>query len=223
MDWPDGQGGELELIVGLLLLEGHWECVALRIAAPEGAAPRALRTADLRSLGMTGIVAAAYDKLRDELSEAATQELAARRSTPSPGIEYRKRLLEQRRQQEALRAAGPKRAGRPRLSVDQLTEVAEVYAQAYAEQRPPRQAVADYFAISPTAAASRIAAARKAGLLGLSGRGRAGAGRLIHGSEADVLERLMQIKEFMAQRDAEAAPQQPAGGREAGPGAGESS
>ena len=149
----------------------------LRIASPEGAAPRVLQTADLRRLGMTGIVEAAYDKLRDELSEAAAQELATRRPAPSSQSEYRQQLLEQRRRQEALRAAGPKRAGRPRLSVDQLEEVAEVYAQAFAEQRPPRKAVAAYFKISPTAAASRIARARQAGLLGLSGRGRAGAGR----------------------------------------------
>jgi hypothetical protein len=101
-----------------------------------------------------------------------------------------------------------------------LEEVAEVYAQAYAEQRPPRKAVAAYFKISPTAAASRIARARQAGLLGLSGRGKAGAGRLIHGSDADVLERLIAIKEFMAQRDAESAPpDEPS----AGPGEGEGS
>ena len=101
--------------------------------------------------------------------------------------------------------------------------MAEVYAQAFAEHRPPRKAVAAYFKISPTAAASRIARARQAGLLGLSGRGRAGAGRLIHGSEADVLQRLIHIKEFMAQRNAEGAPDQPAGGPEAGPGEGEGS
>jgi hypothetical protein len=114
----------------------------------------------------------------------------------------------------------PKRAGRPLLSIDHLEEVAEVYAQAYAEQRPPRKAVAAYFKISPTAAASRIARARQAGLLGLSGRGKAGAGRLIHGSDADVLQRLIRIKEFMAQRDADdASPGKPDGG----PGEGEGS
>jgi len=223
LGWPDERGGELELIVELLLLEGRWECVALRIGYPEGAAPRALRTADLRSLGMTGIVEAAYEQLRDELAEAAAEELARRRPAPSSRLEYRQQLLEQRRQQEALRAAGPKRAGRPRLSVEQLQEVAEVYAQAYAEHRPPRKAVAAYLKISPTAAASRIARARQAGLLGLSGRGRAGAGPLIHGSDADVLERLIHIKEFMAQRDAEGALEQPAAGPEAGLGEGEGS
>lgn len=223
LDWPDGQGGELELIVELLLLEGRWECVALRIGYPEGVAPRALQTADLRSLGMTGIVEAAYEQLRDELAVAAAKELATGRPAPSSQSEYRQQLLEQRRQQEALRATGPKRAGRQRLSVAQLQEVAEVYAQAYAEHRPPRQAVAAYFKISPTAAASRIARARQAGLLGLSGRGKAGAGALIHGSEADVLQRLIHIKEFMAQRDAEGAPEQPTGGPEAGPGEGEGS
>jgi hypothetical protein len=223
LGWPDGQGGELELIVELLLLEGRWECVALRIGSPVGAAPRALQTADLRRLGMTGIVEAAYEQLRDELSEAAAKELATRRPAPSSRLEYRQQLLEQRRHQEALRAAGPKRAGRPRLSVEQLEEVAEVYAQAFAEHRPPRKAVAAYFKISPTAAASRIARARQAGLLGLSGRGRAGAGALIHGSDADVLQRLIHIKEVMAQRDAEGAPEQPAGGSEAAPGEGEGS
>ena len=52
LSWPDQQGGKLELIVELLLLEGRWECVALRIGFPEGVAPRALQTADLRCLGM---------------------------------------------------------------------------------------------------------------------------------------------------------------------------
>ena len=223
LGWPDGQGGELELVVDLLLLEGRWECVALRIGFPEGAALRGLQTVDLRRLGMTGIVAAAYEQLRDELAEAAAEELARRRPAPSSQSEQRQQLLEQRRRQEALRAAGPKRAGRPRLSVAQLEKVAEVYAQAFAEQRPPRKAVAAYFKISPTAAASRIARARQAGLLGLSGRGKAGAGALIHGSEADVLERLIHIKEFMAERDAEGAPEQPSVGPEAGPGEGEGS
>jgi len=56
--------------------------------------------------------------------------------------------------------------------------------------------------------------------LGLSGRGKAGAGRLIHGSDADVLQRLIRIKEFMAQRDADdASPGKPDGG----PGEGEGS
>jgi hypothetical protein len=154
---------------------------------------------------MRGILAAAHKELVKELSEVANSELASVLPTPSSQTEYRRRLLEQRRREEALVAAGPKRAGRARLSVKQLEEVAEVYAQAYAEHRPPRQAVAAYFAISPAAAASRIARARQAGLLGLSGQGRAASGPLIHGSSADVLERLIHIKETMAQRNTESA------------------
>ena len=107
---------------------------------------------------MPAIVAAAYQRLRNELDEAAAEDLARARPAPGSQAEYRKQLLEQRRRQEALRGEGPKRAGRPRLSIEHLEEVAEVYAQAYAEQRPPRKAVAAYFGISPTAAASRIAA-----------------------------------------------------------------
>jgi hypothetical protein len=220
LPWPDGQGGEFALTVELVLLEGRWECVELRVGFAEGVRPRGLQTADLRALGMPAIAAAAYQQCRDELDEAAAKELATRRPAPSSRLEYRKQLLAQRRRQEALRGEGPRRAGRPRLSMAHLEEVAEVYAQAYAEQRPPRKAVAAYFKISPTAAASRIARARQAGLLGLSGRGKAGAGRLIHGSDADVLERLIAIKEFMAQRDAESAPpDEPS----AGPGEGEGS
>ena len=220
LSWPDGQGGELALTVELVLLEGRWECVGLQVGFAQGVRPHGLQTADLRALGMPAIVAAAYQRLRKELDEAAAEDLARARPAPGSQLEYRKRLLEQRRRQEALSGKGPKRAGRPRLSVEHLEEVAEVYAQAYAEQRPPRKAVAAYFKISPTAAASRIARARQAGLLGLSGRGKAGAGRLIHGSDADVLQRLIRIKEFMAQRDLESAPP---GKPDGGPGEGEGS
>jgi len=222
--WPDSRGGELELTVELVLLEGRWEPVGLHVGFAAGVAPRALQTADLRGLGMTGILEAAHERLLKQLAEAAASELATVLSAPSSQTEYRKRLLEQRRREEALLAAGSKRAGRPRLRLKHLEEVAEVYAQAYAEHRPPRQAVAAYFKISPTAAASRIARARKAGLLGLSGRGRAASGPLIHGSSADVLERLIAIKEFMAQRDAKSAAEEQFGeGSATGRGQGEGS
>lgn len=222
--WPNGRDGELELSVEFVLLEGRWEPVGLHVGFPAGVAPRALQTADLRGLGMRGIAAAAYRQLREELAKAAASELAVATTAPSSQTEYRKRLLEQRRREEALLAAGPKRAGRRRLDLTHLEEVAEVYAQAHAEHRAPRQAVAAYFAISPTAAASRIARARQAGLLGLSGRGRAASGPLIHGSGADVLERLIAIKEFMAQRDSEGAADEQSGeGPAAGPGEGERS
>ena len=174
LGWPDGRGGEFDLSVELALIEARWVCVGLRLGYPAGVTPPGLRTADLRGLSMPAIVAVAYEQFRDELDQAAAEELAARRPAPGSRLEYRQQLLAERRRQEALRAKGPRRAGRPPLSVAHLQEVAEVYAQAYAEQRPPRKAVAAYFAISPTAAASRIARARQAGLLGLSGRGRAG-------------------------------------------------
>jgi hypothetical protein len=222
--WPDSRGGELELIVEFALLEDRWEPVGLHVGFPDGVTPRALQTADLRGLGMRGIAATAYRQLHDELTEAAASELAVASAAPSSQTEYRQRLLEQRRREEALLAAGPKRAGRARLSLDHLEEVAEVYAAAYGEHRPPRQAVAAYFGISPTAAASRIARARQAGLLGLSGRGRAASGALIHGSGADVLERLIRIKETMAQRDTESAAEEQSGeGPASGSGGGEGS
>ena len=216
--WPDAQGGEFALTVELVLLESRWECVGLHVGFAEGERPRGLRTADLRALGMPAIVEAAYKQLRNELDQAAAEELATARPAPDSRLQNRKRLLEQRRRQEALRGEGPKRAGRPRLSVEHLEQVAEVYAQAHAEQRPPRKAVAAYFKISPTSAASRIARARQAGLLGLSGRGKAASGPLIHGSSADVLERLIAIKEFMAQHDAESGA---AGEPQAGSGEGD--
>ena len=174
---------------------------------------------------MRGIAAAAYRQLREELAKAAAERACRCDYGAELATEDRKRLLEQRRREEALLAAGPKRAGRRRLDLTHLEEVAEVYAQAHAEHRAPRQAVAAYFAISPTAAASRIARARQAGSsLGLSGRGRAASGPLIHGSGADVLERLIAIKEFMAQRDSEGAADEQSGeGPAAGPGEGERS
>ena len=65
-------------------------------------------------------LAVAYEQFRDELDQAAAEELAARRPAPGSRLEYRQQLLAERRRQEALRADGPRRAGRPRLSVAHL-------------------------------------------------------------------------------------------------------
>jgi hypothetical protein len=157
----------------------------------------------LRRLRLPEIGKRAYQQLHEELAAALAAERAKAHPAPTTRLEYREQLLEQRRAQEAERAQGPKRAGRPRLDLDQLKEVAAIHAAAYAARRPPRQAVAEALKISPTAAASRIARCRAVGLLCPSQRGKPAVGPLLHGSDADVLESLVRIEKFMAQRNAQ--------------------
>ena len=69
--------------------------------------------------------------------------------------------------------------GRPvQWTPGRLAEVAQVYKAAWAEGRPPRKAVAEYFVLTLPAAAKLVSRARKAGLLGKTTRGRGGVGTL---------------------------------------------
>ena len=115
-------------------------------------------------------------------------------------------LLERRRADEALRAAQPRKAGRPPLPDGELQQVARIYFDAFHDHRPPRQAVAEALGLSPSAAAKRIARCRAAGYLGPAEQGKATIGIGGRGSAAS-LESQIAIDEERERRRREDAGQ----------------
>jgi hypothetical protein len=101
--------------------------------------------------------------------EEAFATASTSKAEPAEGIRY-EQLLEQ-----AIRSLGEPRpgVGRPRLlGPEELARVAEVYLAAWGRGEPPTKAVAGQFGISTSAAAKRVAAARRAGLLAPTSSGR---------------------------------------------------
>ncbi len=199
ISWPDEQAGPYRVKVGWRLLGERWECIELTVRIAEEGEPRPLHTVDLRGLRLPQIVSKAAVVLHEELAARREQLRASQR--PTSRSEFRKMTLERRRADEALRAAEPRKPGRPPVSDGELVQVARVYAKAYIEHRPPRQAVAEAFGLSPSAAAKRIARCREAGLMGPAEPGKAGIGGLLMGrGDADTLARQIARDEAMERR-----------------------
>lgn len=199
--WPDEQTGPYLISVGWRLLGERWECVAFSVTLAEEDELRPLHTVDLRRLRLPQIVARAAVALRDELEEEAKQLRATTQGRPSSRVEYRQMLLERRRADEALRAAEPRKAGRPPVSDSELHRVSLIYAEAFRNHKPPRQAVAEALRLSPSAAAKRIARCRAAGFLGPAEQGKAGIGGALMGHrDAASLASQIAIDEVREQR-----------------------
>jgi hypothetical protein len=180
LGWPNEQAGPYLLTVGWRRMGERWECVSLTVTLAKEAQLRALQTLDLRGLRLPAITARAAVKLRRELAAEAKQ-LRVTQERPSTRSEYRTMLLQRRRADEALRAAEPRKAGRPALSDSELQRVSRIYAAAYWDHRPPTRAVAEALGLGYSAAAKRVAQCRLAGFLGEAERGKAGLGGVLMG------------------------------------------
>ena len=134
---------------------------------------------------LPAIVAKAAVVLREELAEERTQ-VRASQARPTSRPEFRRMTLERRRADEALRAAQPRKPGRPLVPEVELQRVARIYFDAYRDHRPPRQAVAEALGLSPSAAAKRIARSRAAGFLGPAEQGKATVGLMGRGDAASL-------------------------------------
>lgn len=186
--------------VGWRLLGGRWECVALSVRIAKEGELRPLHTVDLRRLRLPAIVARAAVVLHEELA-VDRRQLHAAKKKPTTQAERRDVLLEYQKADEALHAAEPRKPGRPPVSVGELTRVAQVYARAYRNHLPPRQAVAQAFGLSPSAATKRIARCREAGFLGPAEPGKAGIGGMLMGrGDSGTHASLAAAEEKMAQR-----------------------
>jgi hypothetical protein len=139
-------------------------------------------------------------QMHDELAAEAKQ-LRATQEQPSTRTEYRKMLLDRRRADEALRAAEPRKVGRPPVSDSELHRVARIYVEAYRNHTPPAKAVAQALGLSPSAAAKRVARCRAAGFLGPAEQGKASVGGvLMRRGDAASLASQIAIDEVREQR-----------------------
>lgn len=197
--WPDADSGPYLVRVGWRLLGERWECVELSCSYVDEARP--LHTKDMRALRLPAILRQAAGELRRELA-GQREELRATMQPTSSRAEYRKQLAAQRRADEALQAAAPRR-GRPATPLAELQQVATIYERAFRAHRPPTMAVAETLQISHSAAAKRVAVCRQRGLLGEAEQGKAGVGLLMGRGDAASLARQIARDEFMAQRRAE--------------------
>ena len=196
--WPDEGAGPYLVTVGWRLTQERWECVSVATTIVPEAGIRPLHATDLRALRLPAIVARAAVKLRAELDEAQ-KELRASYKTPASRREQREWRLETLQAQEALRAAQPRRAGRPPVPSAELQLVARLYAEAYRDHRPPVKAVAEKLGIGYSAAAKRVAACRRVGYLGEAEKGKAGVG-MVMGTTSATMESLLAIDGAMTQR-----------------------
>ena len=192
--WPDKDAGPYLVSVGWRLLGERWECVELALTIAEEGELRPLHTVDLRALRLPPIVAKAAVVLREELAQEREQ-VRASQTRPTSRAEYRGMLLERRQADEALRAAQPRKPGRPPVPDSELQRVARIYFDAYHDHRPPRQAVAEALGLSPSAAAKRIARSRAAGFLGPAEQGKATIGITGRGDVASLEDQIAIDKE----------------------------
>lgn len=120
----------------------------------------------LRSLPMGGIL----DALREQMRLMLTQE----RDQSGWPEEWRRSFAQWQQETAADRDAFESgRRGRD-LGDDHYREVAEVYARAVQDGRPPTAAVADHFTVQKSSAAKKVARARERGFLPKTSRGRVG-------------------------------------------------
>ena len=116
----------------------------------------------------------AFEKLRETLEAELARALAA---PPRPGdgqLDYRKRLLAVHHAEEALAAAGPRKAGRPPIPRSELERIAVVYSDAFHRHEAPVVAVAAFLGCGRSTAAKRIALCRERGVLAATEPGKAG-------------------------------------------------
>jgi hypothetical protein len=167
--WPHPRIGPWLITMTWTGIEGREEPVGLvirsyresgqewpRVLPTLDQAPAVLTTTTLRELPFATIVA----DLRRERRGAhvgLVDHLAAQPEYQSEADQASLRRL---------RSAGMRRPAA------QLAEVARVYSQAWHDGLHPTQAVADYFTITPSAAAKRVSRARQAGYLPTTTRGK---------------------------------------------------
>ena len=89
------------------------------------------------------------------------------------------------------------------MPLQELERVARIYADAFYSHQPPTKAVAGQLGITYSAAAKRIAACRRLGVLGEAEKGKAGVGALIVRGDAASLASQILIDKTMVERHGE--------------------
>jgi hypothetical protein len=151
--WPR-KSGPFEVTLRFEWVEGRWECVSVHLDAIDAAdrKPATITSSLLRKL-----------PLRRFIGQLVTFKAAL--TTEEDGITYRF--------ERDYTAIGPKGGRPPTHGLDHFVEVAQVYREAYGENRTPTRAVAKHFRVTPSAAAKWVARCRELGLLPKTSRGKA--------------------------------------------------
>lgn len=196
--WPDPAEGPWYIGLTWAEVAGRIECVGAdvwhgaqpvwhtvqrdRLAlSPIGVGPTPLLASDVRSLPLASIIGQERSRLAEKwkgIREAREHMRSIEMRRPTADESEAADALHRRYLDlldSAVKAIGQPKAGvgRPReLGPEQLAEVAAVYLEAWERGASPTKAVAEYFHISATAAAKRVAKCREAGLIEKTAKGR---------------------------------------------------
>jgi hypothetical protein len=157
--------GPWVIVVSLAEVRGRLECVGLDVQTSRPLKPTPLTASAYRALPLGEIVKAAKRKL-------------LRDAGPLGGDVGLEKLKE--KAQRELGRRDKSLGGAPGRPPEHFAEVADEYAKAWREGRPPVQAVAAWGGVSRSAAAKWVYRARQLGLLAPTTKGRP-SGRIVHG------------------------------------------
>lgn len=157
---------------------------------PLGEGPQALLASEVRAIPLASILQQARAEIRQDLQASLVAHEHFRQLGETPlsdsyadGLQYEQLLA------QAIRSLGEPRPGVGRkrmLGPEELAKVADVYLSAWRRGEPPTVAVAKEFGISSSAAAKRVAQARRAGLLAPTSSGRpSGAPQTVEGEAGE--------------------------------------
>jgi hypothetical protein len=155
--------GPWVIVVSLAEVRGRLECVGLDVQASRPLKPTPLTASAYRALPLGEIVKAAKQKL---LRDAGPQ-----------GGDVELEKLKEKAERE-LRRRDTSLGGAPGRPPEHFAEVANVYAKAWREGRPPVQAVEMWGGVSRSAAAKWVYRARQLGLLAPTTKGKP-SGRIV--------------------------------------------
>lgn len=162
-NWPDRETGPWRMRLDWLEVGGRLECVGLTLEAADHESPTPLTTTVLRSIPLPQLVRDGSVGRRRLLAGFAGKEGQVTETDWVPPFSNRR--------EAHLSARGPGR--KVEITEDFLKEVAEVYNEAFRARHAPTAAVAQAFFKSHSAASKWVAAARAAGLLAPTSKGRA--------------------------------------------------
>lgn len=194
--WPDEETGPWRVRLVWQVISRRWECVSFAVDTLPDLPAAPLRAAKLKADFPLGAI---MERSRPQVQAGRERRIAAGDqeacALPRPyymqisdkpitdaeiaeGLAVAAKAREQRQairdRQKELEAAMPKsKSGRPSLSPAHLANVARVYSDAYASGKPTK-AVAKYFHVEHSTAATWIARCRDFGLLGKTEKGKAG-------------------------------------------------
>jgi hypothetical protein len=187
--WPDRTYGPWDVELRFAPLAGRWELADIRIhPAPLGLTaddpdleaqpePGPLTTALIRSLPLSQLTAEWRTHVHDSNRELV--DIGAVWIAGLAGESWEGRREERLDSDEAVawldEKSGGSKGGRPTHWTNRrLTEVAKVYADAYAAGKSPTAAVRTHFKIGPSGAAKLVSLARSKGRLPPTKKGKAG-------------------------------------------------